>query len=158
MVKELLKAFYQTCGRKPERILFYRDEVSESQFENVKAAEPIDMIIIYDHVYCGAEETPRIFPIDECDTDRSEIVFLVQFAKSRRAIRDAHYYVLYDNNGFISKHVPPVYYAHLVTKRAKLHARGRPLSDTESEESAGGAAVTFGVVKTELQRVNITNE
>ena len=32
MVKELLKTFYQTCGRKPERILFYRDGVSGSQF------------------------------------------------------------------------------------------------------------------------------
>jgi hypothetical protein len=32
MVKELLKTFYQTCGRKPERILFYRDGVSEGQF------------------------------------------------------------------------------------------------------------------------------
>jgi hypothetical protein len=35
MVKELLKTFYQTCGRKPERILFYRDGVSESQFSIV---------------------------------------------------------------------------------------------------------------------------
>jgi hypothetical protein len=35
MVKELLKTFYQTCGRKPNRILFYRDGVSESQFVNV---------------------------------------------------------------------------------------------------------------------------
>lgn len=35
MVKELLKTFYQTCGRKPGRILFYRDGVSESQFSQV---------------------------------------------------------------------------------------------------------------------------
>jgi hypothetical protein len=32
MVKELLKTFYQTCGRKPERILFYRDDISEGRF------------------------------------------------------------------------------------------------------------------------------
>jgi eukaryotic translation initiation factor 2C len=51
-----------------------------------------------------------------------------------------------------------VYYAHLVTKRAKLHARGGSFSDTESEESAGGAAVAFGEVKPDLQRVNITNK
>ncbi|CAG8754959.1 4998_t:CDS:1, partial [Rhizophagus irregularis] len=36
--------------------------------------------------------------------------------------------------------------------------RAAPFSDTESEEGAGGAAVTFGIVKPELQRVNITNE
>src|ERR1051325_527171 len=35
MVKELLKTFYLTCGRKPERILFYRDGVSEGQFSQV---------------------------------------------------------------------------------------------------------------------------
>ncbi len=39
MVKELLKTFYQTCGRKPERILFYRDGVSEGQFEQVLEGE-----------------------------------------------------------------------------------------------------------------------
>jgi hypothetical protein len=32
MVKELFKTFFQTCERKPERILFYQDDVSESQF------------------------------------------------------------------------------------------------------------------------------
>lgn len=35
MVKELLKSFYQSCGQKPERILFYRDGVSEGQFKEV---------------------------------------------------------------------------------------------------------------------------
>src|SRR6185312_11723468 len=35
MAKELLKTFYQTCARKPERILFYRNGVSESQFLQV---------------------------------------------------------------------------------------------------------------------------
>ena len=39
MVKELLKTFYQTCGRKPERILFYRDGVSEGQFGQVMKSE-----------------------------------------------------------------------------------------------------------------------
>ena len=39
MVKELLKTFYQTCGRKPDRILFYRDGVSEGQFSQVLKTE-----------------------------------------------------------------------------------------------------------------------
>src|SRR5437868_13299130 len=39
MVKELLKTFYQTCGRKPDRILFYRDGVSEGQFGQVLKGE-----------------------------------------------------------------------------------------------------------------------
>ena len=39
MVKELLKSFYQSCGQKPERILFYRDGVSEGQFKQVMTDE-----------------------------------------------------------------------------------------------------------------------
>jgi eukaryotic translation initiation factor 2C len=39
MVKELLRTFYQSSGRKPERILFYRDGVSEGQFEEVMINE-----------------------------------------------------------------------------------------------------------------------
>ena len=39
MVKEALKTFYQTCGRKPERILLYRDGVSGSQFNQILSNE-----------------------------------------------------------------------------------------------------------------------
>jgi hypothetical protein len=39
MVKDLLKTFYQTSGKKPERILFYRDGVSEGQFGQVLEGE-----------------------------------------------------------------------------------------------------------------------
>ncbi|KAF9366567.1 hypothetical protein BGX34_001112 [Mortierella sp. NVP85] len=39
MVVELLKAFYQSCGQKPERIVFYRDGVSEGQFSAVRKFE-----------------------------------------------------------------------------------------------------------------------
>ncbi|RZC57943.1 hypothetical protein C5167_005254 [Papaver somniferum] len=35
MVKELLLSFYEATGRKPERIIFYRDGVSEGQFYQV---------------------------------------------------------------------------------------------------------------------------
>ena len=52
MVKELLKTFYQTCGRKPERILFYRDGVSEGQFSivlqnEIKAIKGICLFLNY---------------------------------------------------------------------------------------------------------------
>ena len=35
MVQELLKIFYKETRKKPGRILFYRDGVSEGQFEDV---------------------------------------------------------------------------------------------------------------------------
>ena len=34
-VRELLKLFYKTCARKPDRILFLRDGVSEGMFKEV---------------------------------------------------------------------------------------------------------------------------
>jgi Piwi domain len=35
MVKEGLRTFYQTCGQKPVKILFYRDGMSEGEFTKV---------------------------------------------------------------------------------------------------------------------------
>ncbi|CAB4440015.1 unnamed protein product [Rhizophagus irregularis] len=76
--------------------------------------------------------------------------------------RPAHYHVLFDENGFNADSlqtlsynlcyvyarctrsvslVPPVYYAHLVTNRAKLHMLSEP----------GGATTSSG--EQELQRV-----
>lgn len=39
MVVELLRTFYQYCGSKPLRIVFYRDGVSEGQFLDVAKEE-----------------------------------------------------------------------------------------------------------------------
>ncbi|CAB4490071.1 unnamed protein product [Rhizophagus irregularis] len=203
MVKELLKTFYQTCGRKPERILFYRDGVSEGQFSHVLKNE-----IIAVRAACQALDNnykptitfvvvqkrhhTRFFPIDRHNADKtgncppgtvveSDIThpfefdfYLQSHAGLQGTSRPTHYHVLFDENGFSSDMlqtisynlcylyarctravslVPPVYYAHLVCTRAKFHSRGEHWSDTESSEEGTGAAVTFGVVKQELQRV-----
>ncbi|CAG8451565.1 6557_t:CDS:10 [Ambispora gerdemannii] len=82
MVKDLLRIFYQTCGRKPERILFYRDGVSEGQFRAVLENE---LKGIKDA--CGSLEESynpqitfvvvqkrhhtRFFPLTKNDTDRT---------------------------------------------------------------------------------------
>ncbi|CAB4439948.1 unnamed protein product [Rhizophagus irregularis] len=198
MVKDLLKTFYQTCGRKPERILFYRDGVSEGQFKHVLQSE-INAV----RAACQALEAnyrptitfvvvqkrhhTRFFPLDRRDSDRSgnclpgtvvetgithpfEFDFYLQsHAGIQGTSRPTHYHVLFDENGFNADSlqtlsynlchiyarctrtvslVPPVYYAHLVTTRAKFHTRWH-----ESESSEGGAASAFGVVKQELQKV-----
>ncbi|CAB4481807.1 unnamed protein product [Rhizophagus irregularis] len=198
MVKDLLKTFYQTCGRKPERVLFYRDGVSEGQFKHVLQSE-INAV----RAACQALEASyrptitfvvvqkrhhtRFFPLDKRDSDRSgnclpgtvvetgithpfEFDFYLQsHAGIQGTSRPTHYHVLFDENGFNADSlqtlsynlchiyarctrtvslVPPVYYAHLVTTRAKFHTRWH-----ESESSEGGAASAFGVVKQELQKV-----
>ncbi|PKY39145.1 Piwi-domain-containing protein, partial [Rhizophagus irregularis] len=130
IIKELLKTFYQTCGRKPERILFYRDGISENQFlivrENVIKAinaacksldEKYKPTITF--VVVQKRHHTRFFPIDtRRDGDRTgncpsgtvvdttvvhpfEFDFYLLSHPSLQGIsRPAHYHVLYDENGF----------------------------------------------------------
>ncbi|CAB5308725.1 unnamed protein product [Rhizophagus irregularis] len=169
MVKELLKTFYQTCGRKPERILFYRDGISEGQFENVLRSE-LNAIRAACQALDAKQNTDRsgnCLPgtvVDKNITHPFEFDFyLLSHAGLLGTSRPAHYHVLYDENGFDANRlqtlsynlcyifvrctravslVPPVYYAHLVTTRAKHHTHKVP-----------GGEHTFGVVKPDLQRV-----
>ncbi|RGB28543.1 Piwi domain-containing protein [Rhizophagus diaphanus] len=204
MTKELLKTFYQTCGRKPERILFYRDGVSEGQFDQVlngeiKAVRAACMSLDESYkpsitfVVVQKRHHTRFFPLDKRDSDRTgnclpgtviesgithpyEFDFYLQsHAGLQGTSRPTHYHVLFDENTFTSDGlqalsynlcyvyarctravslVPPVYYAHIVCRRARFHARDQHWSDTESgSEGDQGTASIFGVVKPELQRV-----
>ncbi|KAL5732173.1 argonaute 1B [Ranunculus cassubicifolius] len=58
MIKELLKSFYVATRRKPERIIFYRDGVSEGQFLQVLLYE-VDAI----HKACASMEPDYLPPI-----------------------------------------------------------------------------------------------
>ncbi|CAJ0627017.1 5591_t:CDS:10 [Entrophospora sp. SA101] len=129
MVKELLKTFYQTCGKKPDRILFYRDGVSEGQFEQVlefevkaiKAAcksldEKYKPTVTF--VVVQKRHHARFFPMDKKESDRSgnclpgtvvESVithpfqfdfYLLSHSGLQGTSRPTHYHVLYDENRF----------------------------------------------------------
>ncbi|GBB93582.1 hypothetical protein RclHR1_00220016 [Rhizophagus clarus] len=129
MVKELLKTFYQTCGRKPERILFYRDGVSEGQFSHVlkneinavrAACQALDINYrpMITFVVVQKRHHTRFFPIDKRDTDRTgncppgtvvemdithpfEFDFYLQsHAGLQGTSRPTHYHVLFDENAF----------------------------------------------------------
>ncbi|KAF0507182.1 Piwi-domain-containing protein [Gigaspora margarita] len=200
MVKDLLRNFYQTCGRKPERILFYRDGVSEGQFAQVLDGEinavraacaslndtykpTITFVVVQKRHHT------RLFPMDKKDADKTgnclpgtvvesvithpfEFDFYLQSHSGLQGTsRPTHYHVLYDENDFTTDGlqalsynlcyiyarctravslVPPVYYAHIVCRRARFHSRGELWSDTESVEETPGQVSTFGVVKPEL--------
>ncbi|CAG8475064.1 Piwi domain-containing protein [Rhizophagus irregularis DAOM 181602=DAOM 197198] len=129
MVKELLKTFYMTCGRKPERILFYRDGVSEGQFsivlkdetKSIKEAcrsldEKYKPTITF--VVVQKRHHTRFFPTNARDGDRtgncssgtvvdSTIVhpfefdfYLQSHPNLQGTSRPMHYHVLLDENVF----------------------------------------------------------
>ncbi|KAI7880301.1 Piwi-domain-containing protein [Lichtheimia hyalospora FSU 10163] len=129
MVKELLKGFYQSCGQKPERILFYRDGVSEGQFKavldnEVSAIQAACTSLDQDYkpkitfVVVQKRHHARFFPVDPRDADRTgncqpgtvvdtDIVhpfefdfYLQSHAGLQGTSRPTHYHVLYDDNRF----------------------------------------------------------
>ncbi|CAG8771735.1 12361_t:CDS:2, partial [Acaulospora morrowiae] len=129
MVKELLKTFYQTCARKPERVLYYRDGISEGQFSRVmdhelKAIRSACRALEQDYeptitfVVVQKRHHTRFFPMDRREADRSgncfpgtvvdsgithpfEFDFFLQSHSGIKGTsRPAHYHVLYDQNGF----------------------------------------------------------
>ncbi|KAI9272608.1 Piwi domain-containing protein [Sporodiniella umbellata] len=131
MVKELLKAFYQSCGQKPERMIFYRDGVSEGQFKQVMDSEVAAIRAACSSLDKGYNPAitfvvvqkrhhARFFPIDQRDADRTgncmpgtvvdtDIVhpfefdfYLQSHAGLQGTSRPTHYHVLHDDNKFTS--------------------------------------------------------
>ncbi|KAG0338651.1 hypothetical protein BG000_003640 [Podila horticola] len=129
MVVELLKTFYQTCGQKPERILFYRDGVSEGQFAEVLRSEVASVRAAchtldakynptVTFVVVQKRHHARFFPMRREEADRIgncmagtvvdtgvvhpfEFDFYLQsHAGLQGTSRPTHYHVLYDENRF----------------------------------------------------------
>ncbi|KAI9364457.1 Piwi domain-containing protein [Zopfochytrium polystomum] len=129
MAVELLKTFYQTCGAKPERILFYRDGVSEGQFADVLRAEVEAIRTACSTLEIGYRPTltfvvvqkrhhARFFPIRKEDSDRSGNVlpgtviesgithpsefdfYLCSHPGLQGTSKPTHYHVLHDENRF----------------------------------------------------------
>ncbi|EXX54101.1 hypothetical protein RirG_237720 [Rhizophagus irregularis DAOM 197198w] len=198
MVKELLKTFYQTCGLKPKKILFYRNDVSKIQFKYVLEREltaikeacqslEADYKPTITFVVVQKRHRTRFFPIERKNADRSgnclpgtvvemDIThpfefdfYLLSHAGLQGTSRPTYYQVLYDENGFDANKlqtlsynlchiyarctravslVPPVYYAHLAGKRARLYSFH--YTDTESSEGGKNVAVA---VREELRKV-----
>ncbi|WVZ62233.1 hypothetical protein U9M48_011999 [Paspalum notatum var. saurae] len=123
MIMELLTSFFKRTGRKPARIIFYRDGVSEGQFSHVLLHE-MDAIrkacVALQHDYLPRvtfvvvqkRHHTRLFPdtsgnvlpgtvVDTNICHPSEFDFyLCSHAGIKGTSRPAHYHVLYDENGF----------------------------------------------------------
>ncbi|CAB4439380.1 unnamed protein product [Rhizophagus irregularis] len=129
MVKESLKTFYQACGLKPKKILFYRNGVSKSQFMYVLESElaaikyacqslEADYRPTITFVVIQKRHHTRFFPIEKKNADKSgnclpgtvvdmDIThpfefdfYLLSHAGLHGTSRPTYYQVLYDENGF----------------------------------------------------------
>ncbi|KAJ7976861.1 Argonaute family protein [Quillaja saponaria] len=129
MVRELLMAFRRKTNQKPKRILFFRDGVSEGQFNQVLLFEldairkacasleegylpPVTFVVVQKRHHT------RFFPTNPNQTDKSGNIlpgtvvdtkichpieydfFLCSHAGIQGTSRPAHYHVLYDENRF----------------------------------------------------------
>ncbi|KAF9951047.1 eukaryotic translation initiation factor 2C, 2 [Mortierella alpina] len=147
MTVDLLKAFFRACSRKPERILFYRDGVSEGQFAEVVRTElaalraactrldanyrpSITFVVVQKRHHA------RFFPLRPQDGDRTgnctagtvvdtTIVhpfefdfFLQSHGGLQGTSRPSRYYVLHDDNRFTSDELQDLSY-----KLCHLYAR-----------------------------------
>ncbi|DBA02257.1 TPA: hypothetical protein N0F65_007667 [Lagenidium giganteum] len=129
MAIELLKAFYKETRVKPDQIVFYRDGVSEGQFQMVLNYEVAALRAAFASLekdYCPAitfvvvqkRHHTRLFVSDSRDSDRSGNVpagtvvdtgichpiehdfYLMSHAGIQGTSRPAHYHVLLDEMGF----------------------------------------------------------
>jgi len=128
MTKEILRCFYHATNRKPERVLFYRDGVSEGQFETVLREERTAIVNACAELEPGYSPTitwvvvqkrhhTRFFPLNK-QADRSgnclagtlvesaithptEFDFYLQSHPGLQGTsRPTHYHVLHDDNKF----------------------------------------------------------
>lgn len=129
MASEMLKQFYRATRTKPARILFFRDGVSEGQFQMVLDFEIAALRRACEKLEPGYRPTitfvvvqkrhhTRFFPMSKNDADRSGNVkagtvieqgcchptefdfYLMSHGGLQGTSRPAHYHCLIDENGF----------------------------------------------------------
>ncbi|KAK6341532.1 hypothetical protein TWF696_008604 [Orbilia brochopaga] len=130
MVVERLAEYYRTNNNVPEKILFYRDGVSEGQYDQVLALEVPQIFSAFEQfmpkakapkltvVIVGKRHHTRFYPAEEKAADKNfncrpgTVVdrsvtavydfdfFLQAHAGLQGTVRPAHYYVIRDDIGF----------------------------------------------------------
>ncbi|XP_031556457.1 protein argonaute-2-like [Actinia tenebrosa] len=140
MVRELLVQFYQSTRHKPQRIIFYRDGVSEGQFRQVLVHElkaireaciklevgyqpGISFIVVQkrhhtrlfcqeDRDKCGKSgNIPPGTTVDHGITHPTEFdFFLCSHAGIQGTSRPSHYHVLWDDNRFTADELQALTY------------------------------------------------
>ncbi|KAM0928317.1 hypothetical protein ACQ4PT_002411 [Festuca glaucescens] len=127
MIRDLLIAFRRKTGRRPERIIFYRDGVSEGQFSHVLLHEmdalrkacasleegylpPVTFVVVqkihhtrlFSEAHAKREMTAAgtVVGIMICHNPTEFGYYLCSHAGIQGTSRPTHYHVLYDENHF----------------------------------------------------------
>ncbi|KAL3585922.1 hypothetical protein D5086_012789 [Populus alba] len=163
MIRELMIAFRRTTHQKPSRIIFYRDGVSEGQFNQVLLYEmdairkacaslepnylpPVTFIVVQKRHHT------RLFATNPNQTDKSGNILPGTVVDTKICHPSEHDFYLCSHLGiqdvscltypFVSESVscyaecavPPAYYAHLAAFRARYYIEG----DIASDSGGGG--------------------
>ncbi|ORY20350.1 Piwi-domain-containing protein, partial [Neocallimastix californiae] len=130
MVKNLIQIYYQTTNKKPNRIIFYRDNAPDNQFKEIvqtetemikKACQLLEMTIIPKITYVMVQKRHhcRFFPIHKNDSDQYGNIlpgtvvdtgiihpnefdfYLCSHPGLQGTSKPTHYHILLDENNFI---------------------------------------------------------
>ncbi|CAB1320540.1 unnamed protein product [Coregonus sp. 'balchen'] len=154
MVRELLIQFYKSTRFKPTRIIYYRDGISEGQFNQVLQHE---LLAIREAcIKLEKDYQPGItFVVVQ---KRHHTRLFCMDRNERGTSRPSHYHVLWDDNHFTSDELQvltyqlchtyvrctrsvsipaPAYYAHLVAFRARYHLVDKEHDSAEGSHTSG---------------------
>ncbi|EPS44580.1 hypothetical protein H072_1419 [Dactylellina haptotyla CBS 200.50] len=180
-IPTLLKNYRRNTNQVPKRMIYFRDGVSEGEYQKVIENEVHDIrqaCKLLDPNYspkmtviiCTKRHHSRFFPVDKFGSDRNGNVvpgtcierdithvtdfdfFLCSHSAIQGTARATRYTVILDDNGLDADRiqgliynfcytymratnsvslVPPVYYAHLASARARAHEIGGDKADKE---------------------------
>ncbi|KAJ6676320.1 TRANSLATION INITIATION FACTOR 2C putative-RELATED [Salix viminalis] len=181
MCLELVECYSRLNKVKPEKIVIFRDGVSEGQFDMVRNEELMDIMKAFKvdqlhpnhNTHCTVVDTTIVHPF-EYD------FYLCSHYGSLGTSKPTHYYVLWDEHGLSSDDlqkliynmcftfarctkpvslVPPVYYADLVAYRGSLYheavMEGQPPSSRTSSSLSAAASLEERFFKLHADLENI---
>ncbi|CAA3030735.1 Protein argonaute MEL1 [Olea europaea subsp. europaea] len=142
MIRELLISFCKSTGCMPERIIFYRDGVSEGQFNQVllhemnailKACVSIrdGYLPCVSFVVVQKRHHTRLFPANHGNRNTTDEWKYFASADALQLLINSLCYTYARCTRSISI-VPPVYYAHLAAFCARYYVEGGELSNSGS--------------------------
>ncbi|CAG8447612.1 8562_t:CDS:10 [Diversispora eburnea] len=143
MTGNLLHAFYIKNNTLPDRILFYRDGVSEGQFEHVLRIEVKALKAVFESIYRKGFEPKLTFVVVQ---KRHHTRFMPNESRDGDKNGNCRPGTVVDSTIVVSQEFDFLYYAHLMANRARYYLQW---GDSKSDGS-NNSSCSISNVKSEL--------